>query len=207
MSLAGVSPIRLTNGENNEYGPSWSPDGSQCAYVQRLGNKYSLMTVKTSGNAAPVELRKDVLAYDPNWSPTGEWISYRDEKGWNLVSPDGKASKFLGRIESQYLAFARDGKLIYGLRVDETAGDPRRATLFSLDPATLRQRAIKELGDELGMPQSILEFSVSPDGKTIACSAFRARPDLWMLQGYRQPGLWNQIKSAFRFSDNIPSGH
>jgi TolB protein len=88
MSLAGGSPIRLTNGENDEYGPSWSPDGSQCAFVQRLGSKYSLMTVKTSGNAAPVELRKDVLFYDLNWSPTGEWISYRDDRQpglWNQI--------------------------------------------------------------------------------------------------------------------------
>ena len=26
------------------------------------------------------------------------------------------------------------------------------------------------------------------------------RNDLWMLQGYRQPGLWNQIKDAFHFN-------
>jgi len=28
----------------------------------------------------------------------------------------------------------------------------------------------------------------------------KKREDLWMLQGYRQPGLWNQIKDAFHFS-------
>ena len=134
--------------------------------------------------------------YFPNWSPTGDWITYRDENGWNLISPDGGAAKFLGKIQTPYLAFSKDGKLLYGIQIDETGGDPRRATLFSLDPATLQQKAIKELGDELGMPHSNLEFSVAPDGKTIACSAVHHRPDLWMLQGYRQPGLWNQIKDA-----------
>jgi hypothetical protein len=199
-SLAGGSPIRLTNNEQgSEDGASWSPDGSRCVYLQTLGSKHSLMMVRTSGNAAPVELRKDVSGFFPNWSPTGDWITLRDEKGWNLISPDGRASKFLGKIQTQYLAFSTDGKLLYGLHIDETGGDPRRATLFSLDPATLKQKAIKEVGDELGVPHSKLEFSVAPDGKTIACSAVYIRPDLWMLQGYRQPGLWNQIKDALHF--------
>jgi hypothetical protein len=30
-------------------------------------------------------------------------------------------------------------------------------------------------------------------------STAKYRNDLWMLQGYRQPGLWNQIKDAFSF--------
>ena len=66
MSLAGGSPIRLTNAaQGNELGTSWSPDGSRFVYIQPLGSKYSLMTVKTSGNAAPAELRKDVSAILP----------------------------------------------------------------------------------------------------------------------------------------------
>jgi Tol biopolymer transport system component len=201
MSLAGGSPIRLTNVEQgNEIGASWSPDGSRCVYIQASGSKRSLMTIRTSGNAAPIELKKDVSDYVPSWSPTGEWITYRDEKGWGLISPDGKATKFLGKIESPYLAFSRDGKLLYGLQIDENGGDPRRATLFSLDPATLKLKVIKEVGDELGMPSQKLEFGVAPDGKSIACSAVHSRPDLWMLTGYRQPGLWNQIKDAFHLS-------
>jgi hypothetical protein len=31
-------------------------------------------------------------------------------------------------------------------------------------------------------------------------SVSKRRYDLWMLTGYRQPGLWNQIKDALRWS-------
>jgi len=68
------------------------------------------MTVKTSGDATPSVLKKDIdELYLPDWSPAGDWITYRDDRGWNLISPDGKTAKFLGKIETRYLAFSRDG--------------------------------------------------------------------------------------------------
>ena len=108
----------------------------------------------------------------PDWSPTGDWITYRDEKGWNLISPDGKTSKFLGKIETPYLAFSKDGKLLYGIQIGETEADQDRATLFSLDPATLKQKVIKELGKDLRyVVTRNLDFSLAPDGKSFVYSA------------------------------------
>ena len=38
------------------------------------------MVVKTSGNARPSVLKKNIpWAVLPDWSPTGEWITYRDK--------------------------------------------------------------------------------------------------------------------------------
>jgi hypothetical protein len=33
-----------------------------------------------------------------------------------------------------------DGKLLYGIQADESGGDPKRAMLFLLDPATLKTK-------------------------------------------------------------------
>jgi Tol biopolymer transport system component/predicted Ser/Thr protein kinase len=199
-SLAGGAPIRLTDAEPSaEYGGAWSPDGSRFAYLQVQDGKDSLMMARISGAATPVALVKDVLEYLPDWSPDGLWITYRNDKGWNQISPDGKTAKFLGKIETPYLAYSKDGKLLYGIDTGETEADRDRATLFSLDVATLKTKIIKELGKDL-RPASNLEpgirFSLAPDGKSLVYATAQFGDDLWMLQGYRQPGLWNRIMDA-----------
>jgi Tol biopolymer transport system component len=199
-SLSGGTPVRLTNVEpGTEYGGAWSPDGSRFVYLQVEGGKSSIMVTKTSGNAAPVLLKQDVVFGFPDWSPSGDWITYRDEKGWNLISPDGKKSNFLGKIASGHLAFSKNGKLLYGIQTNETEGDGNRATLFSLDPVSLKMTPIKELGKDF-IPAWPYSFSVAPDGNSAVFSVSKRRYDLWMLTGYRQPGLWNQIKDALHLT-------
>jgi len=197
-SLSGGSPVRLTSVEPEaEFAGAWSPDGSRFAYLQQQGGKTSVMVTKTTGNAAPVLLKEDVVIALPDWSPRSDWITYRDAKGWNLISPDGKQSKFLGNIKTLNLAFSKEGKLLYGIETGSIEAD-LRATLFSLDPATLQRKTIKELGKDF-IPANVANsrFSLAPDGKSFVYTVWKHRTDLWMLTGYRQPGLWNQIKDAF----------
>jgi len=200
-SLAGGSPVRLTSADaGEEWAGSWSPDGSRVAYLHsQSGKPTTLMTVKTSGNAAPVILREHVSPLVPDWSPAGDWITYRDEKGWNLISPDGKMSKFLGKIEAPYLAFSKDEKLIYGIQTGAIEDVHDRAILFSLDPVTLKQKVIKNLGKDLEPLSPYnpgIRLSMAPDGKSFVYSTAYYRQDLWMLTGYRQPGWWGRISDA-----------
>jgi Tol biopolymer transport system component len=203
-SISGGSPVRLTNGElNMEYGGSWSPDGSRLVYLQTKAGKESLMMAKTSGGAIPVTLKEIGLVQRnmalPDWSPTGAWITYRDDKGWNLISPDGRTSKFLTKIQTDYLAFSKDGKLLYGIQTGETEVAQDRATLFSLDSITLKRKYIKELGKAF-RPASNFEpgirFSLASDGKSFVYCTDEYREDLWMLQGYRQLGWLDRISDV-----------
>ncbi|HYK38029.1 protein kinase domain-containing protein [Alloacidobacterium sp.] len=190
-SVNGGPPVKLTNTPNRyEWGGSWSPDGNQFAYIQ--SEPIALMIVKTNGNATPSVLKSSIKGqYLPDWSPTGEWITYRDKDGWWLISPDGKTSKPLGKIETPHLAFSKNGKLLYGIETGDTEGNVQRATLFSLDPVTLKKKVIRELGKELA-PRSDdepgIRFSFAPDGKSFVYPTAYYREDLWMLTGYRQPG-------------------
>jgi hypothetical protein len=73
----------------------------------------------------------------------------------------------------------------------ETEADRDRATLFSLNPVTLKQNVIKELGRNFKPDTTFvlsIRFSTSPDGKSFLYSTGKYRSDLWMLEGYRQPG-------------------
>jgi eukaryotic-like serine/threonine-protein kinase len=206
-SLSGGSPIRVTSAEpTGEAGGSWSPDGSRIAYLQAQGGTTSLMIVKASGNASPVTVRgngppiTDVWQGAPEWSPTGTWITYRDPKGWNLISPDGKLSKFLGDLETPYLAFSKNGKLLYGIYTGETEADRDRATLFSLDPMTLKRKVIKELGKDFQPNRTFVlgvRFSISPDDRSLIYSTGKYWSDLWMLEGYRQPLWTDHLRAKF----------
>ena len=188
-----------------------APDGSRFVYLQGDAGRLSLMMIKAVGNAKPTVLRDKVQGGLPSWSPSGEWITFRDEKGWNLISSAGDKTKFLGPIETEHLAFSKDGKLLYGIESGEhryrnpvsTTRELSETALFSLDPVTLKQKIIKELGVELQplSPRTLgIRLSLAPDGKGLVYSTAKYRSDLWMLQGYRQPGLWNRIRDAFHLS-------
>jgi eukaryotic-like serine/threonine-protein kinase len=211
-SVDGGSPVRLTNVEpSSEFSGSWSPDGSRFVYLQGDAGRLSLMMVKAVGNAKPTVLRERVQVGLPSWSPSGEWITFRDDKGWNLISPAGDRMKSLGQIDTDQLTFSRDGKLLYGIGPGErpyltstvATSQMEETALFSLDPVTLEQKIIRKLGNELQpvSPRVLgIRLSLAPDGKSVVYSTAKYRSDLWMLTGYRQPGLWNQIKDTLHFS-------
>jgi hypothetical protein len=108
--------------------------------------------------------------------------------------PTGKTTRFLGKINTRYLTFSADGKLLYGIETGQTPADRDKVTLFSLDPATLQKKFIKELGKDLRPSSNFgpgIRFSLAPDGKSILYRTSTSRNDLWMLQGYRQPGRFS----------------
>ena len=199
-SLSGGAPVRVTNEEaSEEFGGSWSPDGSRFVYLQTAGGKTSLMRVRTSGNAIPAALAAGgVESYLPDWSPAGDWITYHDDAGWRLVSPDAKTSKFLGKIDTDYLVFSRDGKRLYGIEKSAGGADQDRATLFSLDPETLKRTVIKEVENDLQPSSNFgvsIRFSLAPDGKCFVYSTEKKRDNLWLLRGYRPPASLDRFRS------------
>jgi Tol biopolymer transport system component/DNA-binding winged helix-turn-helix (wHTH) protein len=194
-SLAGGNPLRLTHVESKvEENGSWSPDGGRFVYLQSTGDKKALMLVRTNGSAAPTLLRDSVDGNIPDWSPAGNWITFHNQ-GWHVISPDGKSEKFLGKLQTDDLASSKDGKLLYGILT--ATPDPDHATLFSIDPVTLRQKTIKELGREL-VPAALfypgIRFSLAPDGKSIVYSTTNDTTDLWMLQGLRPPTWFDKAR-------------
>jgi eukaryotic-like serine/threonine-protein kinase len=184
-AVSGGLPVRLTNSEKDgEFSGSWSPDGSWFAYGTSLDGKYSLKKVKTSGQATPVLLKPRGGLGIVSWSRTGDWIAYGDEENWNLISPDGKNEKVLGKFDTPYLEFSNDGKRLFGMR--EGGG---KVTLFSVDAGS---GAVTDIGQmEIGFaPRSSLNpgvhFSLSPDGETLVYGTQRYSSNLWLLKGFDQ---------------------
>lgn len=73
--------------------PKWSPDGSQILFDSSLGKGPGLWSVPSDGGF-PTRLAEDIggvpfqLARHPQFSPTGEWISYISDRGADNGAPD-----------------------------------------------------------------------------------------------------------------------
>ena len=156
------------------------------------GSSTSLVIAKIGSTEKPVTIRRGIAAKLPDWSPAGNGIAFEDDRdGWDVITPDGKHVRHLGKIPTEYLVFAKNGKTLFGLRPERD-----KLLLFSIDLATLRMKTLGELDKEME-PRSVfspgIRFSLAPDGNSIAYTAEQDKSNLWMLQGFRQPGLLSRL--------------
>jgi len=191
-SVSGGSPMRLTNESNvSEFGGSWSPDGKSFAYLRLANGKTDLAVVRTSGEAIPVIIRRNIGSRVPDWSPDGRWIAVYDQ-GAKIVSPDGKIVRDLGYPDAIQFTFSKDSRVLYGIR--EHDGRPQ---LFSVDIETRNQKVIGEFDKDL-LPYSNLNpsirLSLSPDGKSILFSAQKTSASIWMLEGFDPPTWMERLR-------------
>jgi Tol biopolymer transport system component len=187
-SLAGGSPVRLTNADGIEVAGAWAPDGSAVAYIRYQVSAVALMTVKASGEATPAILRDNLRdnpgLFVPSWSLDGRWILYRGDPGggWALISPDGKSQRPIGEPKAVAMTFSADSRKLYGIRVDQG-----KNTLFSFDLAANESKTIGEIARDF-TPASFdnpgMRLSLSPDGKSLMYPAFRRSRSLWMIEGF-----------------------
>jgi Tol biopolymer transport system component len=84
----GTRPLRLTENKSADWGPVWSPDGRQIAFVRELATGAAIYTVPSFGGqerrlvdaAGPIHLPTD-WSFIPSlsWSPDGEWLALSEK--------------------------------------------------------------------------------------------------------------------------------
>ena len=193
MSLSGGVPQPLDDsGNDSEYSGSWSPDGNRFVYLAVNGSSTSLAIAKIGSTEKPVVIRKGVSAKLPDWSPAGNGISFEDDRdGWDVIAPDGKNVRHLGKIPTEYLVFAKNGKTLFGFR-----SEGGKFVLFSIDLNTLRTRTIGKVDKDIEPRSDFhpgIRFSLAPDGNSIAYTIKQDKSNLWLLQGFRKPGLVSRL--------------
>lgn len=185
-STSGGAPTRVTNSDSSgEYAGSLSPDGKQLAYLDLVADKAYLMVVRTTGQATPSRLRENVASELPQWSPKGEWITFANDDGWHLISPDGKNVRDIGKLNVQHLAFSLDGRRLFGIR-----GEQGHQYLFSIDanaPGS-GMKTIADVGKDYAPASNFnpgYRLSVAPDGTCAIYSVATIKSSIWLFEGFK----------------------
>jgi eukaryotic-like serine/threonine-protein kinase len=175
----GGAPTIIADG----YAPSWSPDGTQIAFLWiKPDGSIPVATVSVGSDRTPHAIG-GVNA--PEWSPSGQWIAVSTSMGVTLASPDGKNRRMLPGLNNSALAWSKDSKTIYGLSYN---GDP--PALKALDVVTGAVRTLAEYHLAF-QPLPLIEnsytgstrISLKPDGKSVAVGTATSQADLWILDG------------------------
>ena len=77
MDLPGGTPARLTDSDEDEFMPAWSPDGNAIAYVTWSSTGGHLKTVAATGGAGTALTTDPAFYAEPAWHPAGDAIVIR----------------------------------------------------------------------------------------------------------------------------------
>lgn len=132
LDLSTNALTQLTSGDHFDRQPSWSPDGSQIAFVSNREGNYDIYVIGSDGS----DLRRLTTSPDdeeePKWSPDGTQIAYAlvktlesglQERHLYLMAADGRGSRPLTTgldndfdpswsPDGRYLAFIREQDVV-----------------------------------------------------------------------------------------------
>jgi acylaminoacyl-peptidase len=191
----------LTQGNQRDFGPRWSPDGTRIAYLSTRGGKTQIrVRWMDSGQEAEIT-RLEQAPSNLAWSPDGRSLAYLahvpSPPAWSVKLPEKPAGAVWAppAIVATRLNWRRDGT---GIRrpgfthifvVPATGGAPRQISTGDYD----------HHGEPAWMP----------DGKTILCAAQRYPEADYSLEGdeiYAFPAAGGEARQLTRRSgpDEVP---
>ena len=89
MDDNGKNQLRLTNNRDDDWSPSWSPDGKRIAFAsQRDGNSEIYVMDADGGNQLNLTNNPNEDKY-PSWSPNGERIAFASAREGHFRSKFG----------------------------------------------------------------------------------------------------------------------
>jgi len=178
--------------DQREIACSWSPNSAALACVISKKGIYSLGVIQVGSKNPPRYIPAPTLRTAPAWSPDDQWIAYgSSEPSLILVSPDGKKSRKLPSPVAPsnqrfVLVWSRDATTIY---VADSHGVSAR--LYAVDIKSGKSRQVADLGPDIDFEAPLnlgLSGYLAADGKSFVTNVVNSRSDLWIMEGFPQPG-------------------
>ena len=158
-------------------GSSWSPDGTEVAFISNISGRNNLWTVPSIGGWPTQLTISDQRQGAPAWSPDGKWIAYISDKDGNelwdifLVSPQsGEVTNLTASPDSadEAPAWSPDSHFVAYQTKDKSSPS------FELDVIDIDSR--KTIHVTRNSPPHLGNFAPiwSPDGKSIVYTQHNA---------------------------------
>jgi serine/threonine-protein kinase len=184
MPLAGGEPERLTTDPQDDFGPTWSPDGKEIAFHSfRNGNRDIFIIPAAGGPAQPV-VATPAQERGPDWSPDGQQLAFSSNQ-------TGTYDAYV--VSRQGRKWGTPRRVTRGADLPRTGGGFRWApdgrfiayvggqSLKIVSPAGGEPRTLVDVQDPLAQPVPE-KVAWSPDSRLVYFVAHDA-------QG--QAGLWS----------------
>jgi Tol biopolymer transport system component len=200
----GDSFTSLTNGNLEDWGPAWSPDGRRIAF-RRSGSRTGIFWVPSTGGpatqVASIARQAQYTLPQMSWSHDGKWIAAPDrgEKGGTQLYLFGiesgeKRALTINRTGTDHApAFSPDGR---SLAYASCSDDVFPCDVYVIDlSAGLQPKALRRITD---VSLYLRGVAWLPDGKSLVYSAGSKNGDatsLWRVS-VDPPGLPERIDMA-----------
>ena len=172
VNADGSGLKRLTTSEDQEFDPTWSPDGRAIAYRHQTGDDATtdIFLMNADGSHRRNLTGRDGLGdWGPDWSPDGERIAWNTASSGvpfdlGLIQPDGTGRRVIKPgVYVEYPAWSPDGRRIAFMSPGE--GSPYDIFVMNADGTHVRR--LTESPAVEGWP------AWSPDGRQIVFSSER----------------------------------
>jgi dipeptidyl aminopeptidase/acylaminoacyl peptidase len=174
VASSGGWPIQLSQSDDRQFKPAWSPDGRWIVYMQDAGGgeMYDLYAVPSEGgDAINLTNTPDVSEVDPRWSPDGAAVAFasrpKDSSNYDIAVLDWKSHRVrkltnepTKNREWGDALWSRDGKMIFANRSNAGHTD---SEVYSVDVDSGKLENLTPHNGEINYSVS----SVSPDGRTL----------------------------------------
>ena len=168
ISAQGGNPEQLTNGENGESDPSWSPGGDAIALGANFGltkqQPIQILNLTTRKLSALPDSGK---YYSPRWSPDGRWIVAVDSETGALELFNFSSQKWeqLTKLQGAYEDWSRNSECVYFFGGATSENSPEYRVCLS----DRRPQLVADLR-QIGQPTSDWGgwSGITPDGSILA---------------------------------------
>jgi len=93
MNADGTGQTRLTNNSADDYGPSWSPDGTKITFQSNRDGNYEIYVMNADGTNLICLTNNSAQDREPSWSPDGTKIVFHSDRTGNgeifVMNADG----------------------------------------------------------------------------------------------------------------------
>jgi imidazolonepropionase-like amidohydrolase len=165
--------VNLTANPADDYGPIWSPDGTQIAFWSNRDGEGPIYVMQADGSGVTAVPNTGPLDRPSGWSPDGQYLLLDSQQDVNselyVIRPDGSGRTNLTRhpADDYTPAWSPDGRtIVFASNRDAPAG----SFVTQLYQMTVAGGEVVRLSD---FPAGAFGPVWSPDGETLAVTVVR----------------------------------